>query len=357
MTHTNLITAAFLLLTGLTSCEETTDRIDNNPGTDPDNSEWLIPVNEVSDGGPGKDGIPALTDPEFINAFEASFMKETDLVLGIKIGDEVRAYPHLILDWHEIINDQINDEYFAITYCPLTGTGIAWNRDLESGVTTFGVSGLLYNTNLLPYDRATDSYWSQMRLDCVHGEKVSDEIKTYPVVETTWKIWQKMYPETKVVSSKTGYSRSYGNYPYGSYRTDDNYIIFPVSNKDSRIPNKERVHGIITSEKVITFRFSEFNEGTKVLKETISGNEILIIGNSSDNFIVSFFTDNNSTISYSAIQNEYPLVLMDSRGNKFDVFGIATEGPEKFKILTPTKSFIGYWFSWAAFYPELEIFE
>ena len=355
MTHTILITTAIFFLTISSSCEKNTDSIENNTNTD--KSEWLIPVNEVRDGGPGKDGIPALTDPEFKNAFEATFMNDNDLVIGIKIGDETRAYQHFILDWHEIINDQINDVYFAITYCPLTGTGIAWNRKLDNEVTTFGVSGLLYNSNLLPYDRATDSYWSQMRLDCVNGEKINQEIETYPIIETTWKTWKTMYPDTKLVSLSTGYNRNYGSYPYGSYRTDDNYIIFPVSNSDNRIPNKERVHGVIEGENARTYRFTEFTSDTKIIIDQFLDKEIVVIGNDTDNFIVSFYTGNTSGLTFSAIQNEYPLILEDSQGNKFDIFGIASEGPEKGKILTPTKSFIGYWFSWAAFYPELEIFE
>ena len=350
-----IISVSALFLMSLYSCEEKFTENTNNTNTEP--SEWLIPTNEVRDGGPGKDGIPALAEPELKNAFEASFMTDSDLVIGIKIGNETRAYQHFILDWHEIINDQINDVYFAITYCPLTGTGIAWNRKLENEVTTFGVSGLLYNSNLLPYDRATDSYWSQMRLDCVNGENINQKIETYPIIETTWKTWKTMYPDTKLVSLNTGYNRNYGTYPYGSYRTDDNYIIFPVSNNDNRVPNKERVHGIIEGENTKAYRFSEFTNETKVIIDEFSGKETVIIGNETDNFIVSFYTENTSGLTFSAIQNEYPLILMDSQGNKFDVFGVAIEGPDKGKILNPTQSFIGYWFSWAAFYPSLEIYE
>ncbi len=124
-------------------------------------TDWLIPVDEVYNGGVGMDGIPALTDPNLITADEAEGdLHALDTVIGVLIENEARAYPHYILDWHEIINDEIGNTAFALTYCPLTGSGIAVNRDVGGYVTTFGVSGLLYNSNLMPYDRLTRSYWS-----------------------------------------------------------------------------------------------------------------------------------------------------------------------------------------------------
>ena len=129
--------------------------------------DWLVPESEVLKGA-GKDAIPALTDPEIVRYGEVNYLNGADLVIGLVIDGEPRAYPHRILDWHEIINDKIGDTNFAITYCPLTGSGIGWNQ-LQLTNASFGVSGLLYNTNLIPYDRSTNSYWSQMKLMCVFG--------------------------------------------------------------------------------------------------------------------------------------------------------------------------------------------
>ncbi len=157
--------------------------------------EWLIPSDQVFDGGPGRDGIPALENPEMINAALATYLNPEDLVIGIKMGDDVRAYPHKILDYHEIINDQVGSEIIdgqlstkqlAITYCPLTGSAIAWGREFGGQTTTFGVSGLLFQTNLMPFDRLTESTWSQMRLDCVNGTLIGTRAETYQVVETRW---------------------------------------------------------------------------------------------------------------------------------------------------------------------------
>ena len=218
---------------------------------------WLIPQSEVHDGGPGKDGIPALINPEAVPASEATFMDGGELVVGVRVGNQVRAYPHSILDWHEIINDTIQGTSFAITYCPLTGTGIGWSRVLSGGATTFGVSGLLYNSNLILYDRATDSNWSQMQGRSINGEHIGEDIETVQVIETTWNTWKTLFPQTEVVSRSTGHNKPYGVYPYGNYRTS-NDLIFPVSRNDTRLPRKERVHGIRVDDATKVYPIGSF---------------------------------------------------------------------------------------------------
>ena len=167
------------------------------------------------------------------------------MVLIIKVGDVVKAYPHPILDWHEIVNDDIQGKKLAITYCPLTGTGIAWNRMLEGSETTFGVSGLLYNTNLMPYDRLTNSTWSQQRLDCVNGQLRGQTAETYTLVETTFETMKKFYPKGLVLNTETGFNRSYGRYPYGDYKINDERLVFPISKEDRRLDLKERTLGVL----------------------------------------------------------------------------------------------------------------
>lgn len=219
--------------------------------------DWLIPSNEVHDGGPGKDGIPALSNPKMMEGKTGIYVAHDDLILGYVSGSEARAYPHKILDWHEIINDQIGGKKVVITYCPLTGTGIGWMQEATGISSTFGVSGLLYNSNLIPYDRETDSYWSQIRLDCVKGTRKGEKIQTIQLIETTWQTWYNMYPDTKVVSSNTGYSRNYDLYPYGDYKTSDQ-ILFPVSFVDDRLHKKEIVHGVIINDKAKVYRYEHF---------------------------------------------------------------------------------------------------
>ncbi len=318
--------------------------------------EWLIPQNEVFDGGPGKDGIPAISNPSLVGNSSINFMKNDDLVIGVKLDGEIRGYPHSILDWHEIINDKINDNYFSITYCPLTGSTINYNRDLNGNITTFGVSGLLYNTNLIPYDRATNSNWSQMKLLCVNGELKGKIPETYIAIETSWATWKRIFPNAQVVSSSTRYSRNYGNYPYGSYKSNNN-LLFPVSPSNSLLPMKERVHGIIHGSKTMAFRFSSFNNGISTLSKVVDGSNIIIVGSKTDNFIVSYYKklSDGTNLTFTAVHDKLPIILTDNEGNSWDIFGEAVGGARLGQRLKPTKSFIAYWFAWAAFYPGIKV--
>jgi hypothetical protein len=344
-----------LLLLG---CEEEPFSGGNGSSGSKNQESWSIPSDEVFDGGPGKDGIPALDEPEFINAGEADYLSDGDLVLGFVVGDEARAYPHHILDWHEIVNDHLAGVNISVTYCPLTGTGIGWNREIDGKVTTFGVSGLLYNSNLIPYDRSTNSNWSQIRLDCVNGSLKGREVETFALVETSWLTWKKMYPATRVVSTNTGYNRSYGRYPYGGYRTENDYLIFPVSHTDDRLPGKERVLGVLFPGATRIYTFEEFSDGVKVINDKPQGRNVVVVGSKDDNFMVSFLNDpgDGTILSFSPVEDAYPIVMTDEEGNKWDVFGRAVDGPRTGAQLGTLSSFMGYWFSFATFYPDLSIY-
>ena len=309
----------------------------------------------VFDGGPGKDGIPALINPKLITATEASYLLEDDLVLGLKYGNQVIAYPHKILDWHEIINLDIGDLSIAIIYCPLTGTGVGWNRYIENKKTTFGVSGLLYKNNIIPYDRATDSNWSQLKLECINGSLLGRTPGITILPEMKWGLWKKLYGETKVVSKETGFERPYLEYPYGNYKTNDEYLIFPSDALTNSIPVKERVHAIIVENFAKVYRFNKFENG-KVLRDIIKNNNYIIVGN--QDFIVSFELDdsmNNLEFTYSF--NNTELILTDNEGNNWNIFGIALIVSRKGTFLKADKtSIMAYYFSIENFYPLVSIY-
>jgi hypothetical protein len=341
-----------MLLAGiLFSCSPSNsdEGIDGNlpPGSNP-SAEWSIPVNEVLDGGPGKDGIPALVNPEFKNQNEITYLNDSDLVIGFKQGNDVRAYPHVILDWHEIVNDNLGDKSVAITYCPLTGTGIGWNRIINGSETTFGVSGLLYNTNLIPYDRATDSNWSQILNKSVNGELKDQEAELFSLVETNWGNWKSLYPNSRVMSLNTGFSRTYGVSPYGDYNTNNDRFLFPVP-KDNRLPLKERVHAITNGEDSRVYRFGDFTAGNHIIRDNFKGEEYLIVGN--QNFIVSYKLNAETTVlDFEYISGEADVILVDNQNNKWNIFGEAIAGPRLGSKLENSASFMGFWFSIPAFY-------
>lgn len=229
----------------------------NDGATISGTGDWLVPENEVRSGGVGRDGIPAISEPQFEDTYQSTFLDDDDLVVGIAYGGEIVAYPHDVLDWHEIVNDAISDLSYAIIYCPLTGTATAWDREIDGKVTSFGVSGLLYNTNIVPYDRATSSNWSQLYDGAIWGENKGLKAKNYMVLETTFKTWEQLYPESRLMNFETGYGRNYGTYPYGDYKQSLS-LIFPVKYEDPRLHLKERVHAIIKNGNARVYRFNSF---------------------------------------------------------------------------------------------------
>lgn len=345
-----------MLILSIYGCDSVESNNINNEelNNNNDSENWLIPVNEVFDGGPGKDGIPALTNPKLVGVNSINFLVDEDLVIIVKEGAETRIYPHLILDWHEIINDKIGNLTFAITYCPLTGSGISWDRIVDGEETTFGVSGLLYNTNLIAYDRKTQSNWSQMRLQSVNGAMISNFVKTYPIIETSWKTAKELLPDALVVSTSTGHSRNYGRYPYGSYRTNHSSLIFPVNNSDSRLNAKERVLGVISSDSHKAYSILDFQE-IKVFIDTIGNKNFLVYGDERNNLITAFeLTDAYSDLTFSKSSLSLPYIIEDNLENHYNIFG---ESRDASKInLKSAKAFIAYWFAWAAFYPETELY-
>lgn len=326
-------------------------------GTNGVEDPWLIPKERVFDGGPGQDGIPSIDQPNFSRIESVNFLKDDDLVIGIKVGDDIRAYPHSILDYHEIVNDHIGDNYFAITYCPLTGSAIAWNRELNGEVTTFGVSGLLYNTNLIPYDRLTNSLWSQMLLTSVNGPLINTQIETYPLVEMSWSTWKMMFPESEVLNTQTGFDRDYSVYPYGGYKTNHDQLLFPIDREDVRFSKKDRGLGIVAVNQAQFYGFRHFSKETRVLNRDFAGMEIVVVGSEQLNFIVAYKrrVPNGGILRFTVEPEvELPVIMTDEGGSQWNIFGEAVSGPLLGSKLEPVTSYIGFWFAWTAFYQDVQ---
>ena len=324
-------------------------------------SDWLIPQSQVFDGGPGKDGIPSVDNPQFGSIDETrNDLADNEFVVVVQSGGEVRAYPHNILDWHEIVNDALpGDLNIALTYCPLTGTAIGWDRVRPSDgrLTTFGVSGLLYNTNLMPYDRISGSYWSQMLNLSVNGERIGEEVKRYQVVEMNWEAYKANFPQGRVMTRNTGINRPYGSYPYGNYLTEDRFL-FPVESNDNRLFSKERVHGVQIGGITRVYRFESFMDNP-VITDQIAGQNIVLFGDIGGSFIVSFNEKaiNDEILVFQSVENgTNGVIFSDQLGNQWNMFGEALSGPNVGEKLEPTPSYIGFFFSWGAFNDNVEIF-
>lgn len=218
-----------------------------------DGVEHSIPLDEILSGGPAKDGIPAIDEPQFVSIDEANVGDE---VLGVlvEVDGEKRYYPYNILVWHEIVNDSIGDVHFAVTFCPLCSSAIVFNRELDGEMLSFGVSGLLWESNLLMYDRKTESLWSQARGEAVVGEYTGTGLSRMDMRLIEFGVLEEEHPSAQVLSRDTGFVRSYDIEPYSGYGLSDQ-LFFPVSVSDARFPTKEIMY--VVPYEGVSYAFSD----------------------------------------------------------------------------------------------------
>ncbi len=317
---------------------------------------WTIPPGEVVDGGPGRDGIPALENPIFESAATIQSVGAGDYVIVVRYGDEIRAYPHDIMNWHEVANDGDADNPFTMSYCPLTGSAMVWQGDLGHANPSFGTSGFLYNSNLILFDRETKSNWSQMLQQSVNGIRLGEQAEQFQVVETLFSTLRQMYPDAKVMNRNTGITRDYDDYPYGSYLTSVE-LFFPISNPDNRLHPKNRVIGIHSDGTARAYQITAFDTATQVINDQIGNLSIVVVGNSNLN-IASIYNRalaDGTILNFSAIEDGLPNVLLDDEGNTWDIFGKAVSGPRAGEQLAQTESYTSFWFAWATFFPGTEL--
>jgi len=276
----------------------------------------LIPSTQIFSGGPDKDGIPSIDKPNFVTARDAGFIRNEDRVLGITINGISKAYPISILNWHEIVNDSIGQVFFTITYCPLCGSGMAFDSNINGQVLSFGVSGLLYNSDVLLYDRETESLWSQLLAKAVTGRYKGTGLKMLPVKHTTWADWKRFHPSTLVLSKNTGYWRSYSRDPYSGY-AQSSHLFFPVFNKaPKKYHPKEKVLGLVSEKTYKAYPFIELNRhNEEKFVDLVNGRSFTIHWNKQE-------------------QSGY---LTDEDG-----------------VVVPVVQ--SYWFAWYAFHPETKVF-
>lgn len=194
-----------ILLNACTSVSTESNQYYDKGQVECNGGSWLVPCQQIVDGGPGVDGIPSVDEPKFSKVQDIQFLEDWELVLVVKNEKTIKAYPHVILYYHEIINDQIGELPLAVTFCPLTGSGIGWNRKINGSVTEFGVSGLIHKNNLIPYDRNTGSRWSQMLGKSINGELKGKEINTVQTLEMTWGAFKDAFPNSLVLNTETGF--------------------------------------------------------------------------------------------------------------------------------------------------------
>lgn len=238
-----------------------------------------VPLDQILDGGPGKDGIPALTNPAFVSITSAkSWLSPDKNGIAVTVGHTTRFYPFNIMVWHEIVNDTIEGKHLVVTFCPLCGSAIVFDATVGGKPEVFGVSGKLYESNLLMYDKTTESLWSQIQGKAIVGDKTGTQLALYPAQVISFAELIANHPDARVLSEKTGYARDYTLYPYGNYDSNQD-IYFPITVHDNRLPVKEIMYAVPYGAHAVAFRLSDLSEtpakvaveGSTIMARKING--------------------------------------------------------------------------------------
>ncbi len=279
---------------------------------DTDFSNAAPAIEDLLSGGPGKDGIPALDEPTFVSLHEFD-RPDSVQVIVLEDEDSVRVYPYNILTWHEIVNDIVAGVPVAITFCPLCGSAIVYERTLPDGtVSTLGVSGALIESNMVMYDRQTESLWQQSTGEGLAGVFVGERLEPVQFQLMTLGEVRKTYPRARVLSEETSYSRDYAYNPYSGYDDSDEFL-FPPSNLDTRLPSKEIVVAFRIDGTPVAFPWDRLAQGTRVVEVGTEQIDLTRVGST-----LSITRESGETIPFYfemwfsfAVQNQEDGVLLE----------------------------------------------
>jgi hypothetical protein len=295
----------------------------------------------VVSGGPGKDGIPSVDDPSFepVDAVGDRLLDDAP-VFGVEEGGDAKAYPQYALVWHEVANDVVGGVPLAVTYCPLTGTAMAFER----GGVEFGVSGTLVNSNLVMYDRATDSRWPQVLGTAIEGDHEGASLREHPTTWTTWSAWKAAHPEGRVLTEDTGSVRSYGRDPYGDYNPtrgyyqSEDFLFAPIRESD-RLHPKAVVHGVRSTD------------GAFAVAEDALGSARVAAGSAGSLDVVAVYDlGTDAGVAYANPDG----ATVEATADGYRVDG-GDPAPATDLSLDRVPSFDAMFFAWHAFYPDSEL--
>ena len=334
-----------------------------------DFTKHTIPLEDIRGAGPGKDGIPPLDRPTFVSVERANrWMENQNPVIALELNGDVRAYPLQILNWHEIVNDILGGTPVTITFCPLCNSAVAFDRTLDGVVYDFGVTGNLYNSDLVMWDRQTQSWWQQITGEAIVGELAGKRLTFIPAPIVAWANFMDSNPQGLVLSLDTGFDRDYASSPYNGYDRLDRPPTNFAGDYDRRLLPKERVAAVTVGEVDLAFPFSIL-ERERVVNYSDGERNIVVLfkpGTVSalDRVLISDSKDVGSTGIFKADIDERRLTFRlrgeefvdDQTGSVWNIFGKATNGPLAGNQLTPIVHGNHFWFAWGAFKPNTLIY-
>ncbi len=332
-----------------------------------------ISYETISSGGPPKDGIPAIDEPSFVGVEEADeWIEGNEPVILVRAGGEARAYPLQIITWHEIVNDRINGESVTVTFCPLCNTAIAFEGgDIEGEELTFGTTGRLRFSNLIMYDRLTESWWQQATGKAIAGELTGEKLAAIPAPIVSWEDFRETRPDGEVLSRDTGHDREYGQNPYVGYDdADSSPFLYDGPDTPGKLPPMARVITVDDEEEPVAYPYETLME-TPAVNDEIGDEPVVVFwqeGTASalDESSIDAGRDVGSAGIYSRELDEETLtfradgegrILDEETGSEWNVLGEAVAGEMEGSSLDAVVSIDHFWFSWAAFRPETRVYE
>ena len=344
-----------------------------NPGSWPDTDFDLrsIDLDEIQSGGPPKDGIPSIDNPKFDNVDEAGqWVNPLEPVIVVNLEGDAKAYPLQILIYHEIVNDKMNGVPITVTFCPLCNASIVFDRRYEGEVLDFGTTGLLRMSDLVMYDRQSESWWQQFSGKAIVGSYVGSELGRIPSSIVSFESFQKGYPRGQVLNKDTGFDRPYGRNPYSGY-DDINQSPFLFRGEiDNRLPPMERVLSVtigdgnkiyplttLSSIKLLNDSFKSTPISIFAPSELLSVLDSSVIANSRKIAEVTVWNRNSNAYETPlSFHIEDGLIRDDQTGSSWNVLGKAVDGPLMDTQLQPVDSGVHFAFAWLAFNPDSEIY-
>lgn len=330
------------------------------PGGEPVNeleTGWTVPINQLVLSQLPPDRIPSIDAPHF-EPLNNNNLEPDETVFVYRYGNTVKIYPQNIMWHHEIVNDHIGEHYFAVTFCPLTGSAITWNREIDGEVTEFGVSGHLFNENLIPYDRNGQSFWSQMLLQGIKGRHAGDRLESGFLLSTTGATIQQAFPDALVLVDTSGHQcdsvcRSL-KIGHGLVDQGENTIGLPGGDYFGIINV-----GFVKDPEALLFSYDVFADSIKVFQTSFRSSKIVVAGSKALQFIVAF-KDNTGDpdIQFFPVQNALPVILSDNKGNHYDITGLIISGPSAGTRLPSPNAYTAHSFAWELFFGgNIELFE
>lgn len=336
-----------------------------------DFSKHSISYDEILSGGPPKDGIPSIDSPELISVEEADlWLADVEPVIFLKVGDEARAYPIQVLIWHEIVNDTVGELPLTITFCPLCNTAIVFEREVDRQVLDFGTTGRLLNSNLIMYDRQTESWWQQATGEAIVGEQLGAQLTLYPASIIAWADFAAAFPDGQVLSKETGFNRQYGKNPYFGYDDINNSPFLFRGETPGQLAAMERVLALELNNETVAYSYSVLSD-VRVIHDQVGGEDVAVFwveGTASalDTAGISDGRDVGSASAFSPILDDEKLIFSAredglfkdaSTGSLWNILGQAVSGPLEGETLTPLTGINHFWFDWVAFKPETRVYE